>query len=130
MGSRRTLLRKKKARGRLSPAESDRLARVVRIIEPDVPADLVAMRIEVPDDVPGEAVDIDDLPRDWNELPDHPACLARGDAWAAAARTLLLRVPSAMVPEEHSILLNPRHPDAARIAVIAVRPFDGRLLKR
>jgi putative toxin-antitoxin system antitoxin component (TIGR02293 family) len=33
VGSRRTLLRKKKARGRLSPAESDRLARVVRIIE-------------------------------------------------------------------------------------------------
>ncbi|MDP9349339.1 MAG: hypothetical protein M3P24_09415 [Gemmatimonadota bacterium] len=32
VGSRRTLMRKKKERMRLSPAESDRLARVVRII--------------------------------------------------------------------------------------------------
>ena len=32
VGSRRTLMRKKKERTRLSPAESDRLARVVRII--------------------------------------------------------------------------------------------------
>jgi RES domain-containing protein len=105
---------------------------LVHVDPPDVPADLVAMRIEVPDEVPGDAVDTEDLPRDWNEVPDHPACLDHGDAWAAAARTLLLRVPSAIVPEEHNILLNPRHLDAARIAVIAVRPFafDRRLLKR
>ena len=32
VGSRRTLMRKKKERAKLSPAESDRLARVVRII--------------------------------------------------------------------------------------------------
>jgi putative toxin-antitoxin system antitoxin component (TIGR02293 family) len=32
VGSRRTLMRKRKARARLSPAESDRLARIVRTI--------------------------------------------------------------------------------------------------
>ena len=96
----------------------------------DVPGDLVAMGVEVPDDLPDERIRASDLPPDWNRVPDHPACVDRGDAWARAARTPLLRVPSAIVPEEESVLLNPRHPDAARVGVDLTRPFafDPRLL--
>lgn len=96
----------------------------------DVPGDLVAMSIEVPDDLPEERIRVPDLPADWNRVPDHPACVERGDAWARAARTALLRVPSALLPEEENVLLNPRHPDAARIVVGPTRPFafDPRLL--
>lgn len=103
---------------------------LVHVDPEDVPADLVAMGIRLPDDPPGERVRLSDLPPDWNRVPDHPACVARGDAWAREARTLLLRVPSAVVPEEENVLLNPRHPDAARIRVDRSRPFafDPRLL--
>jgi RES domain-containing protein len=103
---------------------------LVHVDPEDVPADLIAMRIEIPDDLPDERVSASDLPADWNEAPDHPACVRCGDAWAKGASTAILRVPSAIVPEEENLLFNPRHPDAGRITVIHTRPFvfDLRLL--
>lgn len=100
-------------------------------LDPDhVPADLVALRIRVPDDLPAERVDTASLPEGWNVLTEHVACLAAGDEWIARGSSALLRVPSALVPEEENVLLNPRHPAAEGIHVDAVRPFsfDPRLL--
>lgn len=99
-------------------------------VDPDeAPDDLIAMQIEVPDDAVIEEVRVDDLPRDWNRQPDHRACVELGDGWAVAGRALALRVPSAIVPEESNLLLNPGHPDAGRLRVARVRgfTFDPRL---
>jgi len=58
-----------------------------------------------------------------------------GDAWLDSAAGLLLIVPSAIVPIEtapdRNVLINHRHPDAARITIVAVVPFtlDPRLFK-
>lgn len=105
---------------------------LVHVDPEDVPDDLVALRIEIPDDVRADRVDAADLPSDWNLLPDHTACVARGAAWIREGRSALLRVPSALVPEEGNLLINPTHADAARIAATAARPFafDPRLLGR
>jgi RES domain-containing protein len=96
----------------------------------EAPSDLVALEIDVPDDIDVSEVRIRDLPPDWNRVEEHPACIAAGDDWAAAARTLALRVPSAVIPHESNVLLNPRHPDAGRIRGLAVHDFvlDPRLL--
>jgi RES domain-containing protein len=53
-----------------------------------------------------------------------------GDAWLVAALTLTLHVPAAPVPEELNVLINPVHPEAARVRVVARRPFffDPRLV--
>lgn len=106
------------------------LVYLVHVDPEDVPADLFALQIQVPDDLPSVRIAPVDLPPDWNEIPDHPACVTRGDSWAKQARTALLRVPSALVPEEENLLINPRHADAGRIAVVHTRPFafDPRLL--
>src|SRR5215217_6516134 len=78
--------------------------------DPDLlPADLVAHEVELPDDLSVERVDLATLPDDWRDVPDHPACRAIGDAWAAEARAAVLVVPSAVVPQEANWLLNPRH---------------------
>lgn len=89
----------------------------------EVPGDLVAMRIEIPEGLSEERVLESDLPAGWNEVPDHPSCIKRGDAWAKTAATAVLRVPSAIVPEEENILVNPGHADAARILVAHTRAF-------
>jgi RES domain-containing protein len=96
----------------------------------DVPGDLVAMRIRLPDEVSLQRVRVSDLPPDWTEVPDHPACVRIGEEWAGAARTAALRVPSAIVPEEYSVLINPEHPEARRMEVVHTRlfGFDPRLL--
>ena len=96
----------------------------------EAPGDLVAMRLQLPDDLPRERVDPSDLPRGWNGIAAHPACVRRGDLWAGEGRAALLLVPSAIVPEEENVLISSRHPGAARLAVIDTRPFafDPRLL--
>lgn len=54
-----------------------------------------------------------------------------GDAWLNEQRSLLLRVPSVIVPESANLLLNPVHPLAAKLPSISFRPFafDSRLFE-
>ena len=103
---------------------------LVHIDPADVPADLVALTLDVPDDVAAEAVAAADLPPGWERGPESHVCQAIGDRWLREGQTPLLRVPAAPVPEEANVLLNPRHFDAARVRVAAERPFafDPRLL--
>jgi hypothetical protein len=55
--------------------------------------------------------------------------VAFGDPWLASHRSALLSVPSVIVPESRSLLLNVAHPDAARAGIASIRPFgfDERL---
>lgn len=68
----------------------------------------------IPDEVAIET--LAPLPPGWREI-DSPAAMAAGTAWVISGRTAVLRVPSVIVPEELNFLINPMHPDAARIAV-------------
>lgn len=57
----------------------------------DVPDDLIAMQIEVPDEAPLQENPAADLPRGWNRKPQHPACVEVGDRWIADGRALAPR---------------------------------------
>lgn len=105
---------------------------LVHVDPADAPADLVALTIEVPDDAPGETVRVADLPAGWERVPESAPCREAGDAWLRAGRALLLRVPSALIPEEENVLLDPRHAGARRVRVLAERAFafDARLMLR
>jgi RES domain-containing protein len=54
-----------------------------------------------------------------------------GDAWLAAGKSALLRVPSIPSPESWNFLLNPNHPDAASLKLDWARPiaYDRRLFR-
>lgn len=96
----------------------------------DAPSDLVSIEIEIPDDEARATVDLALLPGDWNAIDEHPACTAAGTEWVHGGETLVLRVPSAVIPWESNFLLNPRHPAFARVGIVATRDFafDSRLL--
>lgn len=69
------------------------------------------------------------LPPDWNALP-HPASTQDlGDAWVEGGDSAVLRVPSVVVPRAFNYLLNPGHPDFARVTWSDPQPlsFDSRL---
>ncbi len=94
----------------------------------DVPPDFTLLRVEGPDlRVP--SVRLQDLPPSWRDEPDMTRRI--GSAWLAKGDAVLLRVPSALVPETANLLLNPRHGGAAkfRVAEIFRYPFDERLKK-
>ena len=76
----------------------------------------VAVRIELPGDLTPERAD----PMD---LTNAAALRAFGDAWAASRRSLALEVPSAVVPAERNVLLNPSHPSMPEVRVLEVAPF-------
>lgn len=71
-----------------------------------------------------EVLNLSQLPANWKSDPAPASVQAIGDAWAAAARSAVLRVPSVLVPAESSFLLNPRHPDFAKLRIGKGIPFE------
>jgi len=94
----------------------------------DLPTHYQLLGVELPDSAAITALGENELPADWRE--QLLLTRARGDGWLHLGATLLLRVPSAIVPEAANYLLNPAHPDAARITIAsAIRAaFDPRLM--
>lgn len=95
------------------------------------PSDLRLVFIEVPDSASSLTIDSESLPEDWRTFPS-PAALAEiGTRWAVSRRSLILRVPSAVVVDDHNLLLNPAHPEfsGVRIDKDTAYGFDERLLK-
>ena len=94
----------------------------------EVPEDLQAFAIEIPDALAMEQVTADILPIGWTR--QEFATRAFGDEWLTAARTPVLVVPSAIVPEETNVLVNPAHPATHGVVVVGRRRFvyDPRLL--
>ncbi len=72
------------------------------------------------------------LPARWKDEPAPPETKALGDAWVASRTSAVLRVPSVIVPNEFNYLLNPAHPEFARLEIGAAMPFpfDARLAGR
>jgi len=95
----------------------------------DEPADLVLVEIRVPDGASTGSIAPADLPADWQE--ELALTQSKGRQWIESRRSLALRVPSAIVPEESNVLLNPSHPAWERVAVRVRRPFryDLRMYK-
>ena len=89
---------------------------------PDAWPPRVAVRIALPEGEAPEAVE-------GMDLADRAGLRAFGDAWARERRSLALAVPSAVVPPERNVILNPAHPGMAGVRVLGVEPFafDPRL---
>ncbi len=95
--------------------------------EPEAFGHLHFLKLDVPDALHIERVEEAQLPPDWSTRPDLTRAL--GDQWLRDGRSALLRVRSVLVPETYNLLINPRHPDSARITAIASFPYplDPRL---
>ena len=67
----------------------------------------------------------------YSRRPDMRLLPISGVAWLTSARSALLRVPSALIPNVANYLVNPLHPDARRLSIqsVARYPFDPRLFK-
>lgn len=102
---------------------------LVHLDPAEAPGDLVLMTIEVPESITRTRIDPAALPEQWTARATPARCREIGTAWLAAGNSCILEVPAAPMPEEFNMLLNPAHPDFARIRVIAERPFafDPRL---
>ncbi len=95
------------------------------------PPDLVLVRVELPNNTSAEKPKLADLPKDWNIVPAGPGSMAFGTKWTREIRSLVLYVPSALVPEESNAVLNPNHAEftAVKMRIERVFHFDARLYR-
>ncbi len=93
-------------------------------------ADLVLVSIQLPDDdslykkyLPS------DLPKGWSAVPSSTASIEFGDRFVAEQKYLGIILPSAVMPEEFNLLINPGHPAYHLVSYKIERPFtfDERL---
>lgn len=87
------------------------------------------LTLEVPDDAGVQYLEEADLPPGWNSLPYNKATARLAQEWISAGAHWLLRVPSIHSTNEYNYLLNPLHPDHARLRTVSLEPhpFDVRL---
>ena len=92
------------------------------------PTDHVMIPIEIADHLVAE-LDPATLPPGWRRFPAPPSLASFGDSWARERESLGLLVPSAVVPQEWNLLLNPRHPDMSEVRIGSMSPvqYDPRL---
>ena len=116
-------------------------------LNPDqLPNDLMAYAIDIPDGLAVQRIGVEDLPTGWDRHAEDARLRRLGQAWADPEESSVedgpdkgvpdkgvpvLNVPSAVIPEERNVLINPRHPDASEVTVSHERPFtfDPRLLE-
>lgn len=114
-------------------AESRALAMLEMLVQDEpLRACYVVIPATLPDGIAIERVDASRLPSDWRTARRVEHLRTIGAAWAASKRTMVLAVPSAVLPDETNYLLNPLHPEFKRLRT--GRPgtllTDARLLRR
>jgi RES domain-containing protein len=120
--------------GLIYTAESRALASVEYLVHLPlylVPSDLMIISIDIPSGLSVKHVSIADLPHDWRSCPAPSSLADIGSAWAKSNKSLLLRVPSAVIDHEFNILINPNHPEIGKIAIKSIKDWeiDSRLLR-
>lgn len=102
------------------------LETAAHIDDAGLPLNRYLVRIDLPPRVwqARTELDVATLPPTWNAIPAGATSAQLGAAWLRSGTSAILLVPSAIVPEERAALINPAHPDAARIKATVVRPFE------
>jgi RES domain-containing protein len=87
---------------------------------PTPPPDYVVVVLFIPDALVSDS--IPNIITDWRHNQQWSKEV--GDQWLKEKESLLLKVPSVVVPAESNYLINPLHQDASFIKIVDVEPFS------
>ena len=101
----------------------------IEIDSEDRPERFRVLSIEGSDTLSIEKFEVGPLSPNWTE--DITLTQSIGDRWLSEKHSLLLQVPSVLVPETWNILVNPTHIQANLLKVTTTyqHAFDGRLFR-
>lgn len=71
---------------------------------------------DVPEEVAIERHDANELPQEW-DTENSASAREFGDQWIQERRSAILLVPSVIAKQEWNALVNPLHPDSARLTL-------------
>jgi RES domain-containing protein len=95
----------------------------------DIPTSFQLITIDV-DGIPAAiTIKPEDLAPDW--AANRTTTRAAGDRWLQGGESLLLRVPSVLVPDAFNVLINPPHPDTIKMRIVKTEkvPLDRRFAR-
>jgi len=92
----------------------------------DLPRNYQLLKVEVDDEV--AVASIADLPADWKQNAGWSK--RAGTEWLSVRSSLLLKVPSVLVPYASNYVFNPSHPDAEKARILEAErvEHDPRIL--
>lgn len=87
------------------------------------------IELELPDELIATKSTNDILKQDWRHNPPLVATQDFGSKWLLSKSDLAIKIPSAVLPLEHNILINPNHERFSEIKFIrkGVLDLDGRV---
>jgi RES domain-containing protein len=100
---------------------------LVHIKSYGLPPDYHLITIEIPDTTAVVTIDQGKLKQNWKDDIAYGQFI--GDEFLNANQSLVLKVPSAIIDQEYNFVINPAHPDAAKIKIQSFKifMFDKRL---
>lgn len=94
---------------------------LVRADKSTIPPDYMLLRIDIPDSLTATNIAKSKLKKDWKDDVDNTQFI--GTEFAKNNQGVILKVPSAVVDEEHNYIINPSHPDMKKIKIKQVTAF-------
>lgn len=88
-----------------------------------LPKDYELVSINIPDDLKIHTLSLKKPPFDWNSIPHSGSTQDLGDHFVRANSFAVMKVPSAVVPGDYNYLINPSHPDSAKIKITKTEVF-------
>ncbi len=83
------------------------------------------------DDYLVKQLQIKDLPRNWRTFAAYPMLQKIGSDWIRSKDSLILKVPSAVIPYEYNFIINTEHPEfSSKVHLVRIEEYfwDSRLL--
>lgn len=81
-------------------------------------SDFKTMIIEIPDALHITEIAASSLASGWRDFNDYTHCQAIGNKWYDAGDTPVLKVPSAVLPDNFNYVLNATHPEYKKIVLL------------
>jgi RES domain-containing protein len=80
--------------------------------------DFKTMIIDIPDDLKIQTIKAASLSAGWREFTDYSKCQPLGNEWFDKGEKPVLKVPSAVLPEEFNFVINATHSDFKKIKLV------------
>ena len=85
--------------------------------------DFRIMIVEIPDKLKIDIINIEDLSSNWRNFRDYSHCQPLGDIWYNKSSTAIVKVPSAILPEEFNYIINSVHQDFKKVKIVDKTPL-------
>ena len=95
----------------------------VHVHPSDLPTDVCVVEIEVPNTARIISIPLSSLPENWRAGPPLKSLQQTGDQWVLNEQSLILKVPSTVMPLESYYILNPAHQDMTAVSVISITDY-------